>query len=661
MTDFNLYEDLLVENAVSKENEANCEEITKLRNQLQDIKTKNKRLMELNADLKKKNDATENNMKSLIATCRNEINRKNDVIASLRRELDDIILRRVLKSSSSREMRDLIERLKKVLREAKPPKLAVPEPPKRVKPKKGAINVTNFSLDDVYTVKVGNTSFSCVVYGDAKGENSILTVDQRLDVLKETKKAAKITKDKKEEPALKDDDKKLKKVDEKRNRSREDSRHRDKIDKRASNQDKQDRDRGKKSSDRDKKSSERKSRNSPNERKKSERSSKKEDVCEKPDMVANLDTTELEALIAEKQQYLAKLATEQESILVKNQPQDNQKKSLNSDHLDESAQDAISNQSTPHFMENWTASTFAQYRTPPRGRSARQNSNSEIKKRASNQDKQDQEKGKKSLDRDKNSPERKTRNSPNERKKGERSSKREDVCEKPKIVDSPDNTELKAEKQQCLAKPATEQESILVKNQPQDNQKKSLNSDHLDESAQDAISNQSTPHFMENWTASSFAQYRTPPRGRSGRQASDSDSDFNTVAGIAAILKGKLVPGSYVSPTTGMIRTPTPGRDKVAKENNVSEVTLSRTRHRSREVAQEIGQNKAKENNRTRHKSKENLMDKLGLSLSSSSADESSPVKKVKGGKKRKRPSLGFSDVGTAPEISVKRKLIAAK
>ena len=67
----------------------------------------------------------------------------------------------------------------------------------------------------------------------------------------------------------------------------------------------------------------------------------------------------------------------------------------------------------------------------------------------------------------------------------------------------------------------------------------------------------------------SFPQFRTPDKKSRQRTESEasSNTDFNTVQGIASILKGKLVPGSYVSPKSGMIRTPeaTPGREKMDK------------------------------------------------------------------------------------------------
>ena len=129
-------------------------------------------------------------------------------------------------------------------------------------------------------------------------------------------------------------------------------------------------------------------------------------------------------------------------------------------------------------------------------------------------------------------------------------------------------------------------------------------------------------------------------------------------------MKGKLVPGSYVSPRTGMIRTPTPTREKPNVPSNnylqeppgVSEeheVKLNRTRNKSREIAKELeGKRQHKEN------VDENLVN-LGLDVSSTE-DEKSPVKRnvqlqQQQKKKRKRPSLGFSNNDQSEVISHKR------
>ena len=106
----------------------------------------------------------------------------------LRRELDGITTKLTLKQGgSSEEVRDLTSRLKKILDEDKPAKLSIAEGAKKIKPKNGSINVTHFSLDDVYTIKIGNTSFTSVICGDVKKDEKkdVLTIEQRCDILKE--------------------------------------------------------------------------------------------------------------------------------------------------------------------------------------------------------------------------------------------------------------------------------------------------------------------------------------------------------------------------------------------------------------------------------------------------------------------------------------------
>ena len=77
--------------------------------------------------------------------------------------------------------------MKKILDEDKPAKLSIAEGAKKIKPKNGSINVTHFSLDDVYTIKIGNTSFTSIVCGDVKKheKKDVLTIEQRCDILKE--------------------------------------------------------------------------------------------------------------------------------------------------------------------------------------------------------------------------------------------------------------------------------------------------------------------------------------------------------------------------------------------------------------------------------------------------------------------------------------------
>lgn len=555
-SDFDLYEDIITEDAAAQV--ASSAEVKQLQDEVQDSRKKLKRLMEVNLELKTKCDQLETNMSSLIKTCRNEINRKNDVIAQLRREIDGIVLRRTMKSGNSREMRDLIDRLKKTLNQDKPPKLLVPEGPKKIKAKNGEISVTNFSLNDVYTVKIGKTSFSCVMYGDIKKDNPVMTVERRFEGLKEmppkdnSKCNEPPSKIAKKEPEKRSDNKERTSYHDRRKdqsrRSNSPSRRSDRNDKsshrrgRSSERDHKrssDKENSKKSDNKRSSESSSRSRREPSSRKdvkpeKIEKPSKNQEKCRKevpakkpnkdekkaqkdaPD-VANLDTTELESLLAEKQQLLANLATE--------------------------------------------AKTLMDTGSPPEARKSDQNGSK-------------------------------------------------------------------------------------------------IDSNVLDESAQDANTSIdgliSTQNFLENWPASSFSQqYRTPPPKdhRQRTNSETSNSDFTSAAGISKILKGKLVPGSYVSPVSGMIRTPTPSRDKVGRQNETTAANVTRTRHRSKEVAQAINKDSRPQS----------LTESLGLDISSSSADETSPVKRpAKVAKKRKRPSLGFS--GPSPmhqSETTKRKLVA--
>ena len=185
MSDFDLYDDILGVNDEPKEDQPTQQEIQRIQDEALETQKKFKRLMEINKELSSKCDQLETNLSCLIKTCRAEINRKNNTIAELRQKLDDIILRRTMKNGSSREMKDMIDWLKKILREDKPPKLPIPEGTQKVRPKDGAINVTNFSLDDVYTIRIGNTSFSSVISGDVNKDNSLLTIEQRCSILQE--------------------------------------------------------------------------------------------------------------------------------------------------------------------------------------------------------------------------------------------------------------------------------------------------------------------------------------------------------------------------------------------------------------------------------------------------------------------------------------------
>ena len=179
--EFDLYEDFITQKCASNEEESVTKaEADRWREEVNESKEKLKRLLALNYQLKQENDQLKTNISSLIKTSRVEIKRKNDTIASLRRELDDVILRRTLKErNNSSEIRDLTDRLSKVLKENIASELSIPKGVTKIKPKDNAIKVTHFSTDDVYTIKVGNTSFTSVFSGDITNKSSLLTIEQR--------------------------------------------------------------------------------------------------------------------------------------------------------------------------------------------------------------------------------------------------------------------------------------------------------------------------------------------------------------------------------------------------------------------------------------------------------------------------------------------------
>jgi hypothetical protein len=169
--DFDLYDDIIGGDEGAEVPPSN-EEVTKWREEVADSKAKMKRLTEVNTELNSKCETIEKNMASLIKTARCEINRKNETIANLRRELEDVILRRTLKGGKPSEIREVTALLKDVLRGENAPKstLDIPECKTRQSLKDtGSVHLLdNFAPGDFHTIKVGNTSFTTVTFGDCK-------------------------------------------------------------------------------------------------------------------------------------------------------------------------------------------------------------------------------------------------------------------------------------------------------------------------------------------------------------------------------------------------------------------------------------------------------------------------------------------------------------
>merc|ERR1711953_1307552 len=153
---------------------------------------------------------------------------------------------------------------------------------------------------------------------------------------------------------------------------------------------------------------------------------------------------------------------------------------------------------------------------------------------------------------------------------------------------------------------------------------------------------QNSSGFLDSWTEASFTSYKTPPsKSRQRTESERSRVDCSSVAGIAQILKGKLVPSNstQISPRTGMIVTP-PVRKSVGTKEIPSPTKMYRTRHRSKEIANEINQDAIIAGGSSKKNAHDNLLETLGLSISESES-EASPIKVTR---KRKKSSLGFSD-----------------
>ena len=183
MEEFDLYDELISEKKSLNQAVEHQPVADKLRKELDQSNEKLRTLRNKNFELKQKCDQLETNISSLIKTSRSEINRKNEIIASLRKELGDIQFRRILKQKqgSSTEIRELTERLTEVLKNDSPSsKLSISDGVTNgVKPKNKSIKVTHFSAEDIYTIKLGNTSFTNVFSGDIK-DVPVLTVEQMI-------------------------------------------------------------------------------------------------------------------------------------------------------------------------------------------------------------------------------------------------------------------------------------------------------------------------------------------------------------------------------------------------------------------------------------------------------------------------------------------------
>jgi len=658
MSDFDLYEDILTAKDQSKDDQITPEEIEKLQKEVEDTRKKFKRLMEINCDLKANVIKLESNLSTLMKTCRAEINRKNDTIAVLRRELDGISAKLTLRQggSSSEEVRDLTSRLKKILDEDKPAKLSIAEGAKKIKPKNGSINVTHFSLDDVYTIKIGNTSFTSIVCGDVKKDEKkdVLTIEQRCDILKEIGPSNELPKKLEEtvdQPTVNQN-----------SANRTESKG---SDQRNSGPEKKSDTETKTTSSNSKKEDYKKNRHKSPE--------KSKNIDKRSDRSSHHKKSSTDSARSEKphRDHHRHSSHKKESSDRKSSDKENSKRSERSSSRSRRRSSSPTNK---HVQTRPEKSTSYKGERSASSTSSNQQSSTKPKTRISNPSSTCRTKNSSNISREK--PKEGENAKPTERAKTV-------APPSPGDMGTSELESLLEEKQRLLLNLSNEETNLLqLQKSGEDAQmgtgdlqqipkndtegKMTILKDKGKEQAIAEVEDSnssingllSTPNFLEaqlDWSAESFPHFKTPNKKSRERTESEtsSNTDFNTVGGIAAILGGRLVPSSsYVSPKSGMIRTPeaTPGKDKLVKpEDKANGVCIAGTRHRSKKVAQELqGSGNDDETKTSKEQVNEDLeglglgtsvdlVQSLGLDISSSSADESSPIKKQQKNRKQKK------------------------
>lgn len=138
-----------------------------LKDTVDDKMKKLKHLFEINYELKQKLDTLETNISSLLKTSRQEINRKNEIIATLRRELENVLHRRTLKLGKRQELEEVLKRIKDAMHfdPTADKKLSIPGGPGIKGGKHSALTVESIDLEHVQTVVMGNNSITCIQYG----------------------------------------------------------------------------------------------------------------------------------------------------------------------------------------------------------------------------------------------------------------------------------------------------------------------------------------------------------------------------------------------------------------------------------------------------------------------------------------------------------------
>ena len=130
MSSMDLYDDLFLDSESNKVDNENClslndneklglssseknlqEDNKKLQEELNTLKRENENWQLVYCDVVQKLENCKTNISTLLKTTQNEIKRKNDTISGLRKELDNILFKRALKSGTVNELKNMIEKI----------------------------------------------------------------------------------------------------------------------------------------------------------------------------------------------------------------------------------------------------------------------------------------------------------------------------------------------------------------------------------------------------------------------------------------------------------------------------------------------------------------------------------------------------------------------
>jgi predicted RNase H-like nuclease (RuvC/YqgF family) len=83
----------------------------KLESELNVLKKENKNWQLVYRDVERKLEMSKKNVTILLKTTRNEISRKNDTISCLKREIDNMLFKRAVKSGTVNELKEMIDKI----------------------------------------------------------------------------------------------------------------------------------------------------------------------------------------------------------------------------------------------------------------------------------------------------------------------------------------------------------------------------------------------------------------------------------------------------------------------------------------------------------------------------------------------------------------------